>query len=207
MKKISTLFKVLYAGKGSAGVITEEVRPENTWVFSESDSMQATQKFDGTATLIKDGKLFKRYDAKPTKEAFKKHEEGTSWKLEDFKQVPEEAIPCQEPDLVTGHYPHWIPCLRDNKEDRYFWEAFDSKESWQDGTYELCGEKVGVNAENLVGHQLIKHGSVILEIPELSFEGLKKYLSEASNNLEGIVFHHVDGRMCKLRKSDFNIKR
>lgn len=24
---------------------------------------------------------------------------------------------------------------------------------------------------------------------------------------EGIVFHHPDGRMCKIRKSDFGIKR
>ena len=36
----------------------------------------------------------------------------------------------------------------------------------------------------------------------------KDYLSDISNDIEGIVFHHkFDDRMCKLRKSDFGIKR
>lgn len=28
-----------------------------------------------------------------------------------------------------------------------------------------------------------------------------------ANDIEEVVFHHTDGRMCKLRKSDFNVKR
>lgn len=27
------------------------------------------------------------------------------------------------------------------------------------------------------------------------------------NDMEGIMFHHPNGRMCKIRKSDFGIKR
>jgi hypothetical protein len=38
-----------------------------------------------------------------------------------------------------------------------------------------------------------------------SFEALKKYLE--LNDMEGIVFHHPDGRMAKIRKTDFGIKR
>jgi hypothetical protein len=64
-----------------------------------------------------------------------------------FKQLPEGAIPCQEPDLITGHHPHWVKCDRSKPEDRYFFEAFDSLENPADGTYELIGERVQGNIE------------------------------------------------------------
>lgn len=206
MKKISTLFVINYSGKGSVGIITDKIRPENSWVLTDAD-VKATQKFDGTAALIKNGCLFKRYDAKPTKEAFKNHIDGEAWSINDFRQVPEGAIPCQEPDLVTGHYPHWIPCLRERKEDKYFLEAFDSQTPLEDGTYELCGEKVGGNPENITGHRLIRHGSILYELEDYSFNSIKQFLENPLNNLEGIVFHHPDGRMCKIRKGDFLVKR
>jgi len=206
MKKITTLFKIVYSETGSKGSITKEVRPENNWVFTEEDVVP-TRKFDGTTAKIDSGCLYKRYDAKPTKEAFKKHIEGTKWGLSDFREVPELAIPCQEPDIVTGHYPHWIPCNRNEKSDKYFWEAFDKKETWEEGTYELCGEKVGTNAEKLVGHELIKHGSEVLPITDFSFESLKEFLELDNMDVEGIVFYGKDGKMCKLRKSDFGVKR
>jgi hypothetical protein len=206
MKKITTLFVVTYDGKGSNGVITDKIRPENLWVLMDAD-VKATQKFDGTAALIKEGALYKRYDAKPTKEAFKNHIDGTAWNVNDFRQVPDGAIPCQKPDLVTGHYPHWLPCSRERKEDKYFWEAFDSQSPLEDGTYELCGKKVGSNPENITGHQLIRHGSVLCDLKDYSFDSIKRFLSSTENNIEGIVFHHPDGRMCKIRKSDFCIKR
>jgi len=206
MKKITTLFVVNYSEKGSAGTITEQVRPENFWVFTD-EGVSATQKFDGTASLIKEGVLYKRYDAKPTKEASKNHIDGTAWNINDFRQVPDGAIPCQEPDLVTGHYPHWLPCLRERKEDKYFWEAFDLSSQLEDDSYELCGEKVGSNPENIIGHQLIRHGSVLCDLEDYSFDGIKQFLLNPENNIEGIVFHHPDGRMCKIRKSDFCIKR
>ncbi|MNE98439.1 hypothetical protein D3C80_1969480 [compost metagenome] len=53
---------------------------------------------------------------------------------------------------------------------------------------------------------MVKHGSEILDFVSLDFEDLEIFLSE--NDIEGIVFHHIsDERMCKLRKSDFGIKR
>ena len=76
----------------------------------------------------------------------------------------------------------------------------------EDGTYELCGKKVQGNPENIEGHKLIKHGSEVLSLEDDSFEYIKQYLTE--NDIEGIVFHHRnDDRMCKIRKSDFGIKR
>lgn len=149
-----------------------------------------TRKFDGTATAIINGELYKRYDVKKG------------------KQVPLNAIPCQESDEITGHHPHWVKCDRSNNENKWYFEGFDALENKEDGTYELCGEKLQGNPEKLTGHILIKHGCEILPITDFSFEGLKNYLSNKELDIEGIVFHHkTDGRMCKIRKCDFKIKR
>jgi len=125
-----------------------------------------------------------------------------------YKEVPVGAIPCQEPDNITGHWPHWVKCERNNPEDKFHFEAFDKMETIINGTYELCGEKVQGNPEKVTGHVLIKHGGEVLPITDFSFDGLKTYLSDPELDIEGIVFHHkIDDRMCKIRKVDFGIKR
>ena len=185
MKKISTLFK---KDPNNLGRVINEINPENQWVFDGEGI--ATRKFDGTATAIINGELYKRYDVKKG------------------KQVPENAIPCQEPDEITGHWPHWVRCERDNPANKWHFIAFDELEKKEDGTYELCGEKIQKNPEKVEEHKLVKHGCEVLQLPSLDFEYLKAFLSDTANDIEGIVFHHKsDGRMCKLRKSDFGVKR
>lgn len=54
---------------------------------------------------------------------------------------------------------------------------------------------------------LIKHFSedIFVELPcPITFESLKTFLGKIE--IEGIVFHHPDGRMCKIRRSDFGFK-
>ena len=188
MKKISTLFK---KDINNLGRVINEINPENNWVFD--GKAIATQKFDGSACAVINGKLYKRYDAKKGKTA------------------PEGAIPCQEADLITGHHPHWVECSKEKKDDQYFWEGFNAlAESGkvEEGTYELIGEKVQGNPENIKGHLLVKHGNNILSLESLDFEYIKNFLSNPENNMEGIVFHHTaDNRMCKIRKSDFGVRR
>lgn len=192
MKKISTLFK---KDPNDLGRVVNELNPENEWVINGEGI--ATRKFDGICSSIIGGDIHKRFDVKKG------------------KKVPEGAIPCQEPDSKSGHHPHWVKCDRSKPEDKYFFEAFDALENKEDGTYELCGETVSTerfsknfNVEKVKGHKLIKHASEILELPELTFEALRDYLSNPDNDIEGIVFHHkTDGRMCKLRKKDFGISR
>ena len=71
----------------------------------------------------------------------------------------------------------------------------------------IQASKTDFNPEKIKGHHLIKHGITVLDLPALEFEALKQYLINPENDIEGIVFHHkTDGRMCKLRKSDFGIK-
>lgn len=91
MKKITTLYK---KNPENLTLVINEVDPNNAWVFSEN--VIATRKFDGTACAIIEGKLYKRYDVKKG------------------KQVPANALPCQEPDAITGHWPHWTLCERND---------------------------------------------------------------------------------------------
>jgi len=184
MKKISTLFK---KNPENLGRVINEINPENQWVFDEG--VIATRKYDGTACAIIAGEIYKRYDVKKG------------------KNVPVNSIPCQEPDKTTGHWPHWVICDRNDPADKWHFSAFDYAPKLEDGTYELCGPKIQGNPEKLTDHYLVKHGSkeLIGLIYPLDFDNLRQYLETV--DIEGIVFHHPDGRMCKIRKSDFGIKR
>lgn len=198
MIKISTLYK---KDPNDLSSVINEINPENDWVVN-GDGIP-TRKFDGTAVAIIDGELHKRYDVK----------------IKSGKKVPLNAIPCQEPDETTGHWPHWVKCERNNPADKWHFEAFDKmlektiitaefSLKHYDGTYELCGEKVQGNPEHIVGHALIRHGIEVLPLSDFSFDGLRKYLSNPELDIEGIVFHHrTDGRMSKIRKCDFGVKR
>lgn len=124
------------------------------------------------------------------------------------REVPNNSIACQSPDEITGHWPHWVKCDRNNPGDKWIFIAFDALENKENGTYELCGEKIQNNPEHIEGHILIKHGIEVLNITDFSYDGLRNYLSNPDLDIEGIVFHHKsDGRMCKIRKKDFGIKR
>jgi|AntAceMinimDraft_9_1070365.scaffolds.fasta_scaffold05252_11 hypothetical protein len=191
MKKLSTLFE---KDPNDLNRVINKINPVNEWVYENGIP---TRKFDGTSCAIIGSELYKRYDAKIDKETGKYK-----------KQIPLNAIPCQEPDLITGHHPHWIKCDRSDNSNKYHFEAFDSLENKEDGTYELCGEKVQRNPENIKGHILIKHGIEVLEITNFTFENIRNYLADERNDIEGIVFHSsVNDNMCKIRKSDFGIRR
>lgn len=181
MKKMSTLFR---KDPNDLGRVVNSINPENEWALTEGI---ATRKYDGAACAIIDGLLYKRYDAKKG------------------KQAPYGAIPCQDADPITGHHPHWILCDSSKPEDRYFFEGFNQLPMIKDGTYELCGPKVQGNPEKFETHTLVRHGHEGIILADLSFDGIRAYLEV--DDVEGIVFHHPDGRMCKIRKSDFGIKR
>jgi hypothetical protein len=186
MKKIISLFQRNYDGDR---LVRNEIVPGAEWVVAGEGI--ATRKYDGTCCMVKDGKLFKRYDVKKG------------------KTPPKDFIPAQDPDSVTGHWPGWLP-VTESPEDKYHREAFvrmntESTCGVKDGTYELCGPKVQGNTECFEGHCLIKHGIMtLMEVPK-DFDGLRKYLSE--HNIEGIVWHHPDGRMVKIKGKDFGIGR
>jgi len=192
MKKIKTVF-----AKDENNNMTTTIPEDNLWVL---DNGIATIKFDGTSVKIA-GILYKRYDAKKDK------------KTGLYKAVPEGAIPCQEPDEVTGHWPHWVPCDRNDPSDKYHFEAFDKQDEWEDGTYELCGPKINGNPQCMNEHLLIEHGKRLYNLPnghflrdpKVDYDSLKSFLE--THNIEGIVYHEKNGdRMLKIRRKDFGIE-
>jgi len=174
MRKIISLFKRDYHG---SRLVYEEVVAGAEWVLAGEGV--ATRKFDGTACMVLEGKLYQRHDATVGK-------------------APEGFIPAQDPDVTTGHWPGWI-LVGDGPENAWHREAFTGNEP--DGTYELCGPKIQGNPEKFDRHVLVPHGSEILADAPRTFEGLKSYLEHRS--IEGIVWHHPDGRMVKIKRRDF----
>lgn len=195
MRKIPCLFRRDFEGDR---LVVNEVTPGCEWVLAGKGV--ATTKIDGTACMIRDGKLFKRYDRKVPKKT-----EGEAFTAEDFKHSPKGWEACEDgPDLVTGHWPGWVP-VGDEPESKWHREALEcEREALDDGTYELVGPKVNGNPYGFADdqpHILCRHGAVHLETVPRMFDAMKRWLEFAP--MEGIVFHHEDGRMCKIRRRDF----
>ena len=178
MKKIPSLFKRNY----ETHVVYNEVTEGCEWVTLGEGI--ATRKYDGTACMVKDKVLYKRYDAKK-------------------KGIPINGIACQpEPDPATRHWPWWVP-VTCSSEDKYYREAFTGDE--RNGTYELCGPKINGNPEKYDFHVLIPHGMEKCLLCPRTFNEVRDFIKE--QGIEGIVWHHPDGRMCKIKLRDFGIKR
>jgi hypothetical protein len=207
VQKIPSLFKRNYEGNR---LIYNEVTDGCEWV--QQGFGTPTRKWDGTCCLVREGKLYKRYDAKAG------------------RTPPDGFIPAQrEPDPVTGHYPGWL--LVGNGPDDKCYRAIELidldgqqpllltkfsgtdhlcafvNNGWivvHDGTYELCGPKINGNPEGFNSYVLIRHGKEELFAVPRDFDGLREYL--ADHDIEGIVWHYGD-RMAKVKAKDFGIKR
>jgi hypothetical protein len=177
MKKIPCLFKRDFSDRRRP-ILLEEVTPGCEWVLAGEGV--ATRKWDGTACMVLNDKLYARYDCK----------EG--------KIPPPGSLPCQpDPDSLTGHWPHWVPA--EGPQYKWHQEAFVGK--YLDDTYELVGPKVNGNPEHLKSHILIRHGADGVLIYGRSFSSLKSWLETAP--FEGIVFHRSNGDMAKIRRDDY----
>lgn len=180
MKKIISLFQRNY---DDDHLVRNEVVPGAEWVLAGEGV--ATRKFDGTCCMVRDGKLYKRYDAK------------------HGKTPPEGFEPAQEPDEKTGHWPGWLP-VGNGPEDQWHREAWENERGFgpvQNGTYELCGPKLQGNPEGFSNHILVRHGVEQLYDCPRDFDSLKEYLHDFPH--EGIVWRHPDGRMVKIKRKDF----
>lgn len=181
MKKIISLFRRDYNGTRQ---VYNEVTPGAEWVIAGEGV--ATEKIDGTCCMVRDGKLYKRYDAK------------------NGKVPPQNFEPAQpDPDQVTGHWPGWVP-VGDGPKDAWHREAWSDR-GLSDGTYELVGPKIQGNPYKMSAHLLILHGDVMFapDIPR-DFESIKRFLAEYE--CEGIVWHRGNGDMVKIKSKDFGLQ-
>jgi len=185
MKKIPTIFERDWDGDRSR--VLDVPNPQCQWVFDGEGV--ATRKLDGTCCAVRGGELFKRREVKKGKP-----------KPDFFVQV--------DLDEKTGKRIGWVP-VGDGNEDRYYREAWTGADGWPDGTYELVGPKVQGNPEGYQHHLLIKHGEgpcgAIHGFMIRTFDHIRFGLTVS--DIEGVVFHHPDGRMGKIKCRDFGIKR
>lgn len=183
MKKIPTLFERTYENHRVTG-ISDKVHPGMEWVL-DGDGI-ATIKIDGSCCAVIGGELYKRYDAKKG------------------KKPPVGAIPCCDPDPVTGHWPHWVKVEKNKPADKWFAAAFENSVFHSDGTYEAVGPHFQGNPYELKEDVLTRHGSYILDDAPRDFDGLREYLR--TNGIEGIVFWKDGEPQCKIKRSDFGFE-
>jgi hypothetical protein len=134
-----------------------------------------TRKLDGTNVKVEGGKLFKR-------------------------QKPKNGEPYDEAAYVEAR--------RDDPSDKYIFEGFDCHPDKKDGIYEAVGPKIQGNPEGLPSHMIVPVSppSPSLQLPlgvHRTFDAIKQYLEY--NKIEGIVFHHPDGRFAKIKRRDFEL--
>lgn len=190
MKKIVSLFARNFGTAVNDRKVRDEVMPEAAWVAAGEG--EATRKWDGQAVLVEGGKAFKRYDAKPG------------------RTPPADFRPVQpDPDPNTGHWPGWVPVTPNDRPINLSlaWGSANlfGGDPVADGTYEavgpLIGTRHGANPEGLTEQILVVHGADKLPDAPRDFAGLMEYLRD--KDIEGIVWHHPDGRRAKIKKKDF----
>lgn len=198
MRKIKTVFVI----DRSIHRAVNEVVNGSEWVVNGEGI--ATIKYDGTACRWFNNKLWKRYDRK-IKKRFRKLVGKKPLDITMFKDAPEGFIPCEDqPDSKTGHWPGWLPV-----DDNDVWHHDGLKNTdpvtlVEGATYELVGPKVQGNPQGFDKHILVRHGADIVNIHDRSFDAIRDWLE--THRVEGLVFHHPDGRMAKIRRKDFGFE-
>lgn len=178
MQKIPTLF--LRDPDVNFRYVWCETHPDCQWVIDGEGA--PTRKLDGTCVLLRGDRVFKRREVKRGKP-----------EPDGFELV--------ETDAATGKSVGWVE-VGDGPDDKWHREAVSNMIGLiEDGTYELCGPKVQGNPEGYPVHTLVRHGAIGLDDVPRSFRALSGWLHDRL--YEGVVWHHPDGRMAKIKKKDF----
>jgi hypothetical protein len=178
MKKIQTLFR---RDPDDRRFVTREVEPGCEWVLAGEGV--ATRKYDGTCV---------RFD-------------GADWwtrrEVKEGKTVPDGFV-AEQHDEVTGKTVGWEPAGQ-SAFAKYLNEALTHHKQhgavFPPATYELIGPKINGNPEKALLHCLVTHGADTLDAPR-TYDDLAEWLH--ANDYEGIVWHHPDGRMVKIKRRD-----
>jgi hypothetical protein len=183
MHKIPTLFR---RDPDDMRRVLTEVHPDCEWVTAGEGV--ATRKWDGTCTMLdQDGQWWARREVKPGK-------------------TPPPNYRPVETDEETGKTVGWEP-IGQSAFAKYHAEAIGQSMLPGPGTYELVGPKINGNPDGFGGHIVIPHGWAPLsdrleaEFAPRGYDDLREWLTD--RDWEGLVWHHPDGRMAKLKRRDF----
>jgi hypothetical protein len=178
VRKIPTVY---LRGEINRSKVTGEINPECRWVVDGEGV--PTRKYDGTCVRCDvDGRWWARREVKPGKN-------------------PPQNYQAEQRDPITGKTVGWEP-INQSPFVKMHHEAVRASDDWQPGTYELCGPKIQGNPERLPGHVLIRHATAEIFISEGPGDPASIVRIAATRGWEGIVWHHPDGRMAKLKARD-----
>ena len=185
MNKIPTLF---VRDENDRAHVTHEPHPDCLWVFAGEGT--ATRKYDGTCVMFDGERWWARREVKPGKT------EPDGFRLVTF-------------DALTGKSMGWEPVEQSSFAKAHA-EAVAHQNTtvsgWPHGTYELVGPKVQGNPERVAQHELWAHAAAeVMQVSGLDWDALRATVlaAHAEDGCEGIVWHHPDGRMAKLKARDF----
>lgn len=178
MRKIPTLFK---RDPDNMSRVLNQVHPDCEWVLQGEGV--ATRKYDGTCVMLDEYGWWARREVKSGKPT------PAGWYLVELDTVTRKAV-------------GWEP-IGNSPFAKFHAEALQNYE-FVPGTYELCGPKINGNPENYAQHTLKshEHADALFGVPR-DFQGLERFLTSGHFIHEGIVWHHPDGRMAKLKRRDF----
>ena len=188
MKKIPTLFIRDFA-QDDGEYVTGYVTVGCEWVMRGEG--RPTRKYDGTCVQIDN--------------------DGDVWTRREVRRgakTPPSFIEVEH-DNITGKTVGWIPY----EQSPFAWfivEALNQRDHpyYISGTYELCGPKINKNPDGFATHKLIRHKDAPL-VPFLYdapyvYGTVYNVVTKMHQhyNYEGIVWHHPDGRMAKIKFKD-----
>jgi hypothetical protein len=188
MRKIPTLF---VRDPDDRAHVLPQIDARCQWVADGEG--RATRKYDGTCVMLDEG--------------------GVWWARREVKagKARPDGYVAVSTDEVTGKTMGWEP-VGQSAFAKFHAEAVADGEpaggagAFEAGTYELVGPKINGNPERAAGHRLIRHADAeVVEPAGRDFESLRagvRRLAE-EDGAEGLVFHHPDGRMAKIKARDF----
>ncbi len=194
MKKIPTLYVRDFTDPSNGRYVAEEVTPGCEWVLDGEGT--PTRKYDGTCMMFDGNRWWARREVKAG------------------KTPPPNFVPV-ETDGTTGKTVGWEP-VEQSAFAKHHMQALADEEvvgDWPDpwpvpgGSYELIGPRVNGNPEQVGKHILVRHGymsSIDAEVATTAgrqFADLELFFA-AHPTWEGIVWHHPDGRLAKIKARD-----
>ena len=191
MHKIPTVF----VRDHGSHTLTDTFHPDAVWVANGEGI--ATRKYDGTCVVLgEDGAWRARREVKAGK-------------------LPPPGFELIQYDSNTGKSVGWEP-VSQSSFAKFHAEALanaDQPDKFAPGTYELLGPKINGNPECMNKHVLIAHETAE-ELSEFKIgeeDGFSRDFATIRGTVavyhrsgyEGIVYHHPDGRMAKIKVRDF----